>query len=88
MPGNNTNDWIRSYNTYANALDTEIARADATLPSALRALRDMERTYPAHLLLVIIYDDYIRLRYNLSIYMNASTQLYMKAYNAQDANKR
>lgn len=48
----------------------------------------MERAYPVHLLLMIIYDDYIRLRKNLSSYMNASTQLYIKAYNAQDANQR
>lgn len=83
-----TSAWQESYQTYANALDKEIARADATLPRAIRAFRDMERAYPAHLMLVIIYDDYIRLRNNLSIYMNASTQLYMKAFNAQDENQR
>lgn len=81
-------DWQVSYQTYAQALDREIYRADTTLPRAMRAFRDMERAYPVHLMLVIIYDDYIRLRNNLSVYMNASTQLYMKAFNAQDANNR
>lgn len=80
--------WIKSYNNYATALETEIHRADATLPRAIRTFMDMEKAYPAHLLLAIIYDDYIRLRNNLSTYMNASTQTYLKAYNAQDANKR
>ena len=80
--------WTKSYNNYATALETEIHRADATLPRAIRTFMDMEKAYPAHLMLAIIYDDYIRLRNNLSTYMNASTQTYLKAYNAQDANKR
>ena len=80
--------WIQSYNNYATALETEIHRADSTLPRAIRTFMDMEKAYPAHLLLAIIYDDYIRLRNNLSTYMNASTQTYLKAFNAQDANKR
>lgn len=80
--------WIKSYNNYATALETEIRRADATLPRAIRTFMDMEKAYPAHLMLAIIYDDYIRLRNSLSTYMNASTQTYLKAYNAQDANKR
>ena len=80
--------WIKSYNNYATALETEVQRADSTLPRAIRTFMDMEKAYPAHLLLAIIYDDYIRLRNNLSTYMNASTQTYLKAYNAQDANKR
>mgnify|MGYP001689624285 FL=1 len=80
--------WIKSYNNYATALETEIRRADSTLPRAIRTFMDMEKAYPAHLLLAIIYDDYIHLRNNLSTYMNASTQTYLKAYNAQDANKR
>ena len=80
--------WVNSYNTYATALETEIIRADTTLPRVLRAYKDMERSYAVHILLSIIYDDYIRLRKNLSTYMNASTQTYLKAYNAQDMNKK
>lgn len=83
-----TSTWIDSYSNYANALDNEISRADSTLPRALSAYREMERAYPVHLMLTIIYDDFIRLRANLSKYMNASTQLYLKAFNAQDANNR
>lgn len=84
----NTELWIESYNNYTNSLTREIDRADNSLPRALRTFLDMERAYPAHLMLTIIYDDYIRLRANLSKYMNASTQTYLKANNAQDANNR
>lgn len=84
----NSEQWIASYNRYASDLEREIARADSTLPRAIRTFLDMEKAYPAHLMLMIIYDDYIRLRNNLSTYMNASTQTYMKAHNAQDANNR
>ena len=84
----NSEEWIASYNRYASDLEREIARADTTLPRAIRTFLDMEKAYPAHLMLMIIYDDYIRLRNNLSAYMNASTQTYIKAYNAQDANNR
>lgn len=87
MPGT-ISEWQSSYQTYASAIDRDITRADRTLTRAVQAFRDMERAYPIHLLLVIIYDDYIRLRDNLSKYMNASSQLYLKAFNAQDANNR
>lgn len=83
-----TSEWAISYNTYKNSLEREINRADTSLPRAFKAFRDMEKAYGAHLMLTIIYDDYIRLRKNLSTYMNASTQLYLKSYNAQDANNR
>lgn len=84
----NNEDWIKKYNKYTTSLANEINRAETTLPRAIKAYRDMERAYPVHLMLLIIYDDFIRLRKNLSNYMNASTQLYLKAFNAQDANKR
>lgn len=85
---NNTHAWQASYNSYVSTLNEEISRIDATLPRAISAYKEMERAYPAHILLTMIYDDYIRLRKNLSTYMNASTQLYMKAFNAQDTNNR
>lgn len=47
----------------------------------------MDQTYGAHILLVLIYDDYIRLRKAMSGYMNLSSQLYQKANNAQSTNK-
>lgn len=85
---NTAMEWMESYNNYKYSINHEIERADSSLPKAFRALREMEQAYPAHLMLTIIYDDYIRLRKNLSAYMNASTQIYLKAYNAQDANNR
>ncbi|MFZ2255703.1 MAG: hypothetical protein WAW59_02885 [Patescibacteria group bacterium] len=42
----------------------------------------MQRTYAAHLLLTIVYDDYVRLRDNLNRYMTPVSQLFEKAYNA------
>lgn len=81
-------EWHESYRNYASALDKEIDRAESTLPRAIRAYQEMERAYPAHILLVMIYDDYIRLRKNLIRYTNASTQIYLKAFNAQDTNNR
>ncbi len=47
----------------------------------------MDQTYAAHILLQLVYDDYIRLRKALSNYMNLSSQLYQKANNAQSTNK-
>lgn len=71
-----------------NAVEREIGHARDTLPKALVAYREMERTYGAHLLLVMIFDDYIRLRDNISNYLSAVSQLFEKAYNAQDKNAR
>ena len=88
MSSNTVQSWVNSYNSYVNSLQTEIARAETTLPRVLKAYKEMERSYSIHLMLLIIYDDYIRLRKNLATYMNASTQLYMKAYNAQDSNNK
>ncbi len=80
--------WRKSFIQQSNSLEKEINRADQTLPRAIQAFQDMQYSYPIHLMLVIIYDDFIRLRNNLSVYMNASSQLYQKAYNAQDKNER
>ena len=60
----------------------EIALAQRTLPRAILAYQEMARTYAAHLMLVIVYDDYVRLRDNLAKYTSATSQLFEKAYNA------
>jgi uncharacterized protein YfcZ (UPF0381/DUF406 family) len=83
-----TDEALQDMTKKARSIDTEIARTRDTLPKALVAYREMERTYTIHLLLVIIYDDYLTLRNQLSDYMSAVSQLYEKAFNAQDANKR
>ena len=64
----------------------DIARAASTLPKAILAYREMERTYSVHLMLMIIYDDYLELRQNVNTYLNAVSQLFEKANNAQSAN--
>lgn len=81
-------EWRKSYVKQSNSIEKEITRADQTLPRAIRSFRDMQHSYPIHLMLIIIYDDFIRVRNILSVYMNSSSQLYQKAYNAQDKNQR
>lgn len=63
-------------------LRNEIYRANRSLPRAIVAFNEMQRTYAAHLLLTIVYDDYVRLRDNLNRYMTPVSQLFEKAYNA------
>jgi hypothetical protein len=60
----------------------EIALTQRTLPRAMLAYQEMARTYATHLMLVIVYDDYVRLRDNLAKYTSATSQLFEKAYNA------
>ena len=72
------NQMLKNQNTISN----EIRKADLVLPQAIAGYKEMERTYATHLLLMILYDDYIRLRDNLAKYMNATSQLFEKAYNA------
>lgn len=81
-------EWNQTFQKYNNQIGIEINRADTTLPTALRAFREMDQAYGAHIVLILIYDDYIRLRDALSKYMNASSQLYQKANNAQNANQQ
>jgi translation initiation factor 2 beta subunit (eIF-2beta)/eIF-5 len=77
----------QSVSSKTTAIDQEIVRSEVTLEKAVDAFKGMERTYAAHILLVIIYDDYVRLRQNLITYMNANTQFFEKSYNAQNVNQ-
>ncbi len=70
------------------SIERDLARATDTLPKALVAYREMERTYALHLVLVLIYDDYLKLRDNIDLYLSAVSQLFEKAFNAQDKNNR
>ncbi len=80
-------DATKMMNSYVGTIQNEKSRAKSTLPKALVAYREMNRTYSIHLLLVIIYDDYRQLRDNLNSYLSAISQLFEKANNAQDSNK-
>lgn len=73
-------------NMRLNQIQNDITRATSTLPKALVAYREMERTYPLHIMFLIIYDDYLDLRQNTTTYLNAVSQLFEKANNAQSAN--
>jgi hypothetical protein len=79
----NMSSWVASSNRYSLDITREITRADTTLPKAIRSWAEMDQTYGVHILLTLIYDDYIRLRTTLSNYMNISSQLYQKVNNAQ-----
>lgn len=64
----------------------EIYAADRAIPRAVSAFKEMERTYATHILLLVIYDDYVKLRDNLGRYMSSTSQLFEKAYNAMSPN--
>jgi len=63
-------------------IKNELIRAERALPRAILGFKEMQKTYAAHLLLTIIYDDYVRLRDNLHRYLSPVSQLFEKAYNA------
>jgi flagellar biosynthesis chaperone FliJ len=77
----------QSVSSRRTAIDQEIVRSENTIKKAIYAFKSMEQSYAAHILLVIIYDDYARLRQNLITYFNANTQYFEKAYNAQNVNQ-
>ncbi len=77
-----------SMGQWMTTLESERSRANSTIPKAVVAFQEMDRTYITHLLLIIIYDDYLKLRDRLNTYMSIVSQTFEKAYNAQDANKR
>ncbi len=83
----NSSMWAREIAGRDEAIRNEILRANSVLPRAIETFREMERSYSLHLMLVIIFDDYLRLRDNLSVYFNASSQLFEKTQNAQIPNK-
>ena len=84
----NTDTGLQKILSRNTTIVSERSRAQDTVPKAVLAFQEMDRTYIVHLLLVIIYDDYLKLRDNLNIYMSAVSQTFEKAYNAQDANKK
>jgi hypothetical protein len=84
----NSAGWLRDITFRQSQIQREIARARYTLPRAMDAYRESSKTYGVHIMLLIIYDDYLKVRENLSTYMNAFSQLYEKLNNAQNANKQ
>lgn len=72
----------RSFLKTQEQIRDEIYTADRAIPRAIIAFKEMERTYATHILLVVIYDDYVRLRDNLARYMSSTSQLFEKAFNA------
>jgi hypothetical protein len=79
---------VQRMTKWINTLDQERSRANTTVPKAVMAFAEMDRTYITHILLVIIYDDYIKLRDHLNTYLTIVSQTFEKAYNAQDSNNR
>ena len=58
-------------------------RAAWSLWRAVDSYKEMTGTYGVHLMLVILYDDYVRLRDNLAGYFDIVSQTFEKAKNAQ-----
>ncbi len=79
-------DYANLFTSYSDQIQSNIARAQSTLPKALVAYREMERTYGVHIMLMIIYDDYLTLGQNLSTYLSAVSQFFEKVENAMSAN--
>ncbi len=77
----------RAMNIRTVQIQSDVDRATSTLQKSAVAYREMERTYMLHLMLLIIYDDYLELRQNMNTYLNAVSQLFEKAKNAQSANQ-
>lgn len=84
----NTDTFLQKLTNSIWSIENELSRSKNTIQKAVVAYREMERTYTIHMLLVIIYDDYLNLRDNLKNYMNNLSQTFEKANNAQDANQR
>jgi hypothetical protein len=84
----NSEGWLSDITLRQSQIQREIARARYTLPRAMDAYRETSKTYGIHIMLLIIYDDYLKVRKNLSTYMNAFSQLYEKLNNAQNANQQ
>lgn len=68
---------------FIGEITNEKTRAKSTLPKAIAAYNEMNRTYTIHLLLGVIYEDYRTLRDQLDTYMRGVTQTFLKAHNAQ-----
>jgi hypothetical protein len=68
-------------------IDEERTRAHDVLPKAIQSFREMDRTYILHIMLVFIYDDYLKLRDHLGQYMALVGQTFEKAFNAQGDNQ-
>lgn len=83
---NNISEWSSQLESYKWSINNEFIRVNTTMPRALASFVEMDKTYAAHLILTIIYDDYIKLRKSLSLYMNLNSQIYQKANNAQNPN--
>jgi hypothetical protein len=84
----NSAGWLSDITLRQSQIQREVARARYTLPRAMDAYRETSKTYGIHIMLLIIYDDYLKVRENLSTYMNAFSQLYEKLNNAQNANQQ
>lgn len=85
---NNTDDAQREILSRGRIIEDERIRANDVLPKAIVAFQEMDRTYVVHIMLTLLYDDYLKLRGQLNTYLTTIGQTFEKAYNAQDDNQR
>lgn len=83
-----TNDAQKQIISRGKLIEEERNRANDVLPKAIVAFQEMDRTYVVHVMLTFIYDDYLKLRDQLNIYLTTIGQTFEKAFNAQDDNQR
>ena len=85
---NTTEAWRKSLTKMSADISLELIRARSVLPQAIETFREMDRTFSVHLMLVVIYDDYLRFRDNLGKYVANFGQLMEKVQNSQSENKQ
>lgn len=83
-----TNDAQKEIITRGRFVEEERKKANEVLPKAVVAFQEMDRTYVVHVMLVFLYDDYLKLRNQLNTYLTTIGQTFEKAFNAQDDNQR
>lgn len=83
-----TNDAQKEIISRGRFVEDERKRANEVLPKAIVAFQEMDRTYVIHIMLTFLYDDYLKLRDQLNIYLTTIGQTFEKAFNAQDDNQR
>lgn len=71
----------------ASKITAEIAHVKEVYPQAMVAFTEFEKTYPSHIILGFILQDYVDLRDSLKKLLNPIGQVIYKASNAQSPGK-
>ncbi|HRI35942.1 MAG TPA: hypothetical protein PK765_02485 [bacterium] len=84
----NTEDASRVLGGIAGTIQNEGARVRQVQRTAIEAFVGMDRTYGMHLMLTVIYEDFVEIRDRLKALLNPMGQFVYKASNAQSPYNR